>query len=302
MDENKQYDMKKMTEKQKYEELINDSILFSLDRETQPYIYKRERNKMITYLYKYLLAINTKEYEPFGQEIVEVAIRCINSYKQSQGVFLHYFNAAWKKEFARITRDNILDTQFRGIKITEQARRAIVQFIERYKKGCLHRTVEELYQDIAEKWNISIDKVRKIAAMHEVRVQGDVSGDEETNIWDRYSDGRSFEEELEIAEALQEKLKKIESVYDGLQERQKTIISDAITTRMLDKHTIEPSEKYRFISRDICEEYRKTGRVPTQRTLASRHNRSEASFSRTVNEFLEKLKIVFGKDETTALR
>ena len=50
-----------------YEALIQESPLFSLDKETEYSAYKRESYKMIEYLYCYLMAVNQKDYEPYGK-------------------------------------------------------------------------------------------------------------------------------------------------------------------------------------------------------------------------------------------
>ena len=60
-----------------YENLIRNSILFSLDRNTQATAYKREALKLVEYLYLYLVSINADKYTEFGLEITETANRCI---------------------------------------------------------------------------------------------------------------------------------------------------------------------------------------------------------------------------------
>lgn len=81
-------------DKEKYEKLISETQLFSIDRDKQSVLYRKESLKLVEYLYCYLLAINKEKYEPYGCEIVDVATRCINGYDNS-GDFIHYFNAAW---------------------------------------------------------------------------------------------------------------------------------------------------------------------------------------------------------------
>ena len=79
-------------EKQKYEQLIMDSQLFTLDREQEYAAYKKESIKMTENLYCYLMAVNREKYEGYSCEIMEVAARCINNFDEGKGVFLHYFN------------------------------------------------------------------------------------------------------------------------------------------------------------------------------------------------------------------
>ena len=49
-------------DKKKYEQLISDSPLFSLDKEIEYAAFKRESYRMVELLYCYLLSINEKEF------------------------------------------------------------------------------------------------------------------------------------------------------------------------------------------------------------------------------------------------
>lgn len=101
-----------------YEKLITESKLFSLNKVTESVAFRKESYKMVEYLYCYLLAQNEKKYEPFGCEITEIAVRCINNYDESKGVFLHYFNAAWKLEYGHLCGNQAVDDRLHGVKIT----------------------------------------------------------------------------------------------------------------------------------------------------------------------------------------
>ena len=107
-------------DKGKYESLIMNSPLFGIDKEQETTAYKRESYKMVEYLYCYLLAINERDYEPYGSEIMDVATRCINNFDSSKGVFLYYFNSAWKQEYSHIMGEKISDERFHGIRIRKQ--------------------------------------------------------------------------------------------------------------------------------------------------------------------------------------
>ena len=82
-------------DKDEYEQLIDSSLLFTFDRESEHIAYRREALKMVEYLYCYLMAENIRKYEPFGVEIVDTAKRCIENYKPELGRFLNYFSSAW---------------------------------------------------------------------------------------------------------------------------------------------------------------------------------------------------------------
>ena len=88
-------------------------------------------------------------------------------------------------------------------------------------------------------------------------------------------------------------LNKIENAFNSLQERQKPIISDIITAKICDimNELKITYRKYRFINNDIFLVYRTTGYIPTQKEIAQKHNRDEASISRSVRQFLSRIEI-----------
>ncbi|WP_446787119.1 hypothetical protein [Macellibacteroides fermentans] len=280
-------------DKQRYENLISESPLFSLDKEAEPSAYKREAYKMMEYLYCYLMAVNEKGYEPYACEIMEVSIRCISNFESSKGVFLHYFNAAWKQEYSHLMGDQIIDNKIRGIRITEEEKRNIRKYIklaESKDTGC---TREELYQRIAEAMQIPIEKVQLIAALSSLSVSGEtIKSDDfkEISVWDQLSDGASIEEELSVAASIEDLLAMMDAVFTSLQNRQKPIVSDMITARIWPMISEQQSKSYSFISGEVLEICKKTGQAPTQRVIADKYGRDEASISRTINEFIKKLK------------
>ncbi len=281
-------------DKQKYEKLISESVLFSLDKEKEPSAFKRESYKMIEYLYCYLMAVNEKEYEPYACEIMEVSTRCISNFESSKGVFLHYFNAAWKQEYSHRLGDQIVDDNLRGIKITEEEKRNIRKYIkltESKDTGCARG---ELYQRIAEAMELPVEKVQLIAELSGLRVTGDaIKNDdgEEVSVWDQLSYGTSIEDELSMAASIEDLLAKLDTVFISLQDRQKPIVSDMITARIWSILSERQGKSYSFISVEAVEIYERTGQVPTQRAIADKYVRDEASISRTVKEFIKKLKV-----------
>lgn len=181
-------------EKGKYESLIMNSPLFGIDKEQETTAYKRESYKMVEYLYCYLLAINERDYEPYGSEIMDVATRCINNFDSSKGVFLYYFNSAWKQEYSHIMGEKISDKRFHGIRITEEEKRNIRKYLKLAEKmdSCVSRS--ELFERISEAMNISVDKVELLAQMSSMFVASDTTineDGEEINIWEHVSDGKT---------------------------------------------------------------------------------------------------------------
>lgn len=280
-------------DKQKYEKLIYESSLFSLDREREHTAFKRESYRMIELLYRYLLSINQYEYEPYGCEITEVAIRCINNFDGSKGVFLHYFNSAWKQEYSHIMGKKREEEKYRGLRVTEEDRRAVRKYIklaQQMKTDCIS---DQLFEKLALAMNLPIERIVELAQLNSVTVGSDsYIGDdgEEQNLWDQIQGNENVSQGIEAAEDIEELLRRLERAYESLQQRQKPIVSDMITAKICTILTEAEAGKFTFISDSVLERYRKNGTVPTQRDIAQKYGRDEASISRTVNNFLKKLK------------
>ncbi len=281
--------------KEKYEKLIDASILFSLDPEKESSEYRKEREKMIEYLYFYLMCVNKKKNEPYGMEIVEVANRCIKNYNSGSGRFLNYFSAAWAKESQHISGDIAIENKYRGLKFTYQEERNLKKYFDYFKKKRSSVPGEEDYPQIAEFMGISVDKVRRLSEVAIVTVTGEYvhnSEEEEVSVFDSVDSGTSIEDVFSEEELYVERLDKIERTFCSLQERQKPIVSDLLTARIgLDISIIEKQSKsYSFISKDIADIIKRKRKVPSQRDIADKYNKNESSISRTMKEFEAKLK------------
>ena len=100
---------------------------------------------------------------------------------------------------------------------------------------------------------------KKIYELREKLNQSIIDG-EDYDIFDLVISGESAEEKLIQEENIYVVFEKIEMAYNGLQERQKKIVSDVITVKICD--TIEDihiaTEHFGFINVEIFEEYKKT--------------------------------------------
>lgn len=280
-------------DKQKYEKLIFESPLFSLDREREYAAFKRESYRMIEFLYCYLLSVNQYEYEPYGCEITEVAIRCISNFDESKGVFLHYFNSAWKQEYSHIMGKKIEEEKYRGLRITEEDRRAVRKYIKLAQQMRMDCRADQLFEKLSLTMNLPIERIIELAQLNSVTVGSDsYIGDdgEEQSLWDQIRGNENVSQGIEAAEDIQELLRRLERTYRSLQQRQKPIVSDMITAKICTFLTEAEAGKFTFISDSVLERYRKNGTIPTQRDIAQKYGRDEASISRTINNFLKKLK------------
>lgn len=279
-----------------YERLITESKLFSLNKETESVAFRKESYKMVEYLYCYLLAQNEKKYEPFGCEITEVAVRCINNYDETKGVFLHYFNAAWKLEYSHLCGNQAVDDRLHGVKITESEKRAIKKYLRYEASLGKDLSRRELCEAIAEILDQPIEVVAEIAELVEYRmVDNEIMDDDggRTSLFDQLSDGHLVEENLLTSARVEEILTVVETAFLSLQQRQMPIISDMMTIRLVSTivETGVDTSSYSFISKEVLSQYSKD-QLPSQRTIAEKYGKNEASISRTVKEFIKKLEIL----------
>lgn len=279
-----------------YERLITESKLFSLNKETESVAFRKESYKMVEYLYCHLLAQNEKKYEPFGCEITEVAVRCINNYDETKGVFLHYFNAAWKLEYSHLCGNQAVDDRLHGVKITESEKRAIKKYLRYEASLGKDLSRRELCEAIAEILDQPIEVVAEIAELVEYRmVDNEIMDDDggRTSLFDQLSDGHLVEENLLTSARVEEILTVVESAFLSLQQRQMPIISDMMTIRLASTiaETGVDTSSYSFISEVVLSQYSKN-QLPSQRTIAEKYGKNEASISRTVKEFIKKLEIL----------
>ena len=286
-----------MKEKEKYEQLIHDSPLFLLDREQDRIAYRREALKMVEYLYCYLLSIHESRYAEYGLEITETAQRCIASFDASSGNdFLHYFNAAMAKEYRRASAKRTMEDARCGLRIPEEEDRNIRRVLKLLQaKGIINPTEDQLCR-LADAQGVSFDALRAAArAMRETAVVSDVycgEDGEEMSLFDTVAADGEIGDKLLDREACASVLSEIEDAFLSCQDRQKPLLSVAITVKICEAVcscgiSLAP---YSFVDRATVAEYKEHGTLPTQREIAARFEKNEASVSRTVKEFIEKLK------------
>lgn len=281
-------------DKEKYEKLIYETPLFNMDKDKQSVLYRKESLKLVEYLYCYLLAINKEKYEPYGCEIVDVATRCINGYDKS-GDFIHYFNAAWSREYSHICGKEIINNKFQGMKLSGQERRDIKKYMRIVSRCNPNMTQEERLIKVSELMELPLERIKQISETADTRIVSEVahnSEGEEVSLFDQVEEEFSTETYFDNLASLTELLDQVEAAYSKVQERQKPIISDMLTIKIgLDIWEIEKlAKKYEFISSEISENIKHTGNVPTQRDIAEKYGKNEASISRTMKEFLKKIR------------
>ncbi|MBQ4586126.1 MAG: hypothetical protein IJA82_07965 [Clostridia bacterium] len=283
-----------MTNKEKYEQLILASPLFSLERETSA--YKKEALKMVEYLYLYMLSINESKYIEYGLEITETANKCILSFKKENGSFLNYFNTSMAKEYRRSSAKKQIEEMRGGIHIAGDDERNIRKIVKYINSHGIDEPTKEHIRLMAEAYELDEEYVEKLIRANREAVtispRAYNENGEGISIFDMIPSSESADGELYDKENCEEILSKIEECFLECQERQKLIISESITRLICEiivQYEINIS-KYSFINEQMIVEYIKTGKTPTQREIATKFGKNEASVSRTINEFLKRIK------------
>lgn len=284
-----------MQEREKYEQLILASPLFSLDRERETIIFKRESQKMVRYLYQYLLACNADRYIDYGVEIAETAMRCIQNYQTEAGDFLHYFNSAFKKEFTRASAKRSMDEIRGGVHLPEEDRRDISRIVKYLRSHHVETPSEQEICWIAEALQLSVARVQELIRINEdaVTVSDRTEVDGETvSILELIGAEDPALAEITNMEAYQAVLAKVEGAFLSCQERQRPLLSCLLTVRLCEticEFSVDVSG-YSFLNRPQLYTYIKQGKILSQKEIAAQFDRSEASVSRMLGEFLKKIK------------
>ena len=111
-----------MFTREEYENLINNSPLFEIDKESSPALYKTERYKFLTILTDYyrLYIYPQKPLDYYGMTLIETAVECIKYYNKSKGDFLHLFNSSMKRDLHIAKAKEIIEEKRQGIRVSNE--------------------------------------------------------------------------------------------------------------------------------------------------------------------------------------
>lgn len=281
-----------------YENLIRNSILFSLDREKQAIAYKREALKMVENLYLYLTSINAEKYSEFGLEITQTANRCIKNYTSEAGDFLNYFNSAISKEYRKAYAIQHQAEQHGGVHIPEQDQRVIRKFIKLAESQGNYDFDDKIISCIADATGIKDTQVKEyVLAYQNSFVMNDtyVNDDgEEGSLFDFIASSDSADNKILEIESSKELLSKIDIIFKSRQERQKPLLSKLLTSKialqLLDSENLLVfAKELTFFDEDVYAQTLKEGVPPTAKEIGVSLGLSEQSVSRTYKVFVSLL-------------
>ena len=283
--------------KDEYEKLIDESNLFSIDKEKQRSLYKREALKMVEYLYCYLLAIKQQQYEPYGMEIVATAKRCIENYKSESGRFLNYFNSAWKKEYGHIVGKEIIRESFSGIHFTDEDERNFRKYMKLAQSLGIDTSTSEFNEKILEAMGVSLKEVNMLRDMVNCKISAGTQSNEEGeeySIIDQIDSGNYVETGFLQAEEAINLLDLFDDVFQRLQDRQKPMLAKILTSKLTlividDDKIVNSFKTQSYFDNDIYEECIRRNDMIQTKEIAMYFGKTEASVSRTWKDFKEKI-------------
>ena len=281
-----------------YEKLIDETPLFGLNKEKQPSLYSREAMKLVEALYCYLMAVNEKEYEPYGMEIVDTAKRCIENFDSGAGRFLNYFHAAWKRNYRHLAGKSYVKNTFHGLHFTEEEERNYRKYLRLARARGIDTGSPEFDRKVAEAMGLSAENLKALQNMLNSRPVSGICRNEEGGTYsliEQLDSGFYADSAMLQREDVLELLDRIEQVFDGLQERQKPVLSCILTSKLSLRIAENQALSEMFREKHYYQEWvdqeclRRDAEIKAKE-IAEQYGVTEASVSRSWRKFKEKAK------------
>ena len=274
-------------------ELIDNSEIFELSRESNPSKYRILEYELIENLYEYAQFLNSNRYQDMGLEIVETATDCLRSYDKNRGLFTHYFLTSLSR---RVNKEqairNAIETRG-GIVVPEKVQKQItdIQLIA----GTLGRDIEdEAVIEAAVKYlDVPTARVRKLMWLNaQCAVVHDSETEDAVGVLNLISDDFVLEDYVFEKTSLVEIFNAIDICFSRCRRSQQEVVSQLLTLRLLScpQDIIQLAVNRSFFDSTLYQNYINTGYIPTARDISSKLNKDEASTSRTFSTFGKKLK------------
>ena len=292
-----------MYTREEFENLINNSPLFSIDKENNSELYKTEKYNLFTLLTDYyrIYVFPHKPLDEYSFTLMTTAAECIKYYNVAKGEFLHLFNKAMKRDLSIAKAKEIIDSHRHGIRLTAYDEQMISKFVSfaRSKNLDIHDcTVQE---KIALAFGIKAERVAELICINDnaVVVSATVTNDDgdEVELFDLKADKEdSAEQKIISSDSFNELIIFIDIVFKAVQERQKKVLSLLLTADVVKslEYDIERAANLlsgrEFFNVQIIEWYNAHGDVPTAKQIGEMCGLSEQSLSRTYKNFKEKVK------------
>lgn len=274
-------------------ELIDNSEIFELSRESNLSKYRILEYELIENLYEYAQFLNSNRYQDMGLEIVETATDCLRSYDKNRGLFTHYFLTSLSR---RVNKEqairNAIETRG-GIVVPEKVQKQItdIQLIA----GTLGRDIEDeaVIEAAAKYLDVPTARVRKLMWLNaQCAVVHDSETEDAVGVLNLISDDFVLEDYVFEKTSLVEIFNAIDICFSRCRRSQQEVVSQLLTLRLLScpQDIIQLAVNRSFFDSTLYQNYINTGYIPTARDISSKLNKDEASTSRTFSTFGKKLK------------
>ena len=292
-----------MFTREEYENLINNSPLFEIDKESSPALYKTERYNFLTILTDYyrLYIYPNKPLDSYSMTLMETAIECIKYYNKSKGEFLHLFNSSMKRDLHIAKAKEIIEEKRQGIRVSSEDDKLIRKIIAFANSKGLDINDTTVQQKISKVLNIEFTRLQELLRINDdaVVVSSTITNEngDEIELFDlQASHEKTAEDKMADESAFISLVEKIDDAFSSVQERQKKLLSMLLTVEVikacdedLDKarQSLEDKDIY---NAEVFDYYNKNGALPTAKQIGVLCGVSEQSLSRTYKNFKEKLK------------
>lgn len=292
-----------MFTREEYENLINNSPLFEIDKESSPALYKTERYNFLTVLTDYyrLYVYPNKPLDSYSMTLMETAMECIKYYDKDKGEFLHLFNSSMKRDLHIAKAKEIIEEKRQGIRVSNEDDKLIRKIIALANSKGLDIYDITIQQKILKVLNLELSRLQELLRINDdaVAVSSTVTNDDgdEVELFDlQSSHEKNAEDRLAEESAFISLIDRIDEVFTTVQDRQKRLLSMLLTIEIikacdedLDKAKNVLSSK-ELINEEVFDYYEKYGELPTAKQIGVICEVSEQSLSRTYKNFKEKLK------------
>ena len=291
-----------MFTREEYENLINNSPLFEIDKESSPALYKSERYNFLTLLTDYyrLYIYPNKSLDSYSMTLMETAMECIKYYDKDKGAFLHLFNSSMKRDLHIAKAKEIIDEKRQGIRVANEDDKLIRKIIALANSKGLDIYDRSVQEKISKALNLEPSRLQELLRINDdaVAVSSAVTNEDgdEVELFDlQSSHEKNAEEKMADDSAFVSLVERIDGVFKAVQDRQKKLLSMLLAVEII-KACDEDLDKAKNVltgkelfNKEVFDYYEKHGELPTAKQIGLLCGVSEQSLSRTYKNFKEKL-------------
>lgn len=292
-----------MRTKDECEKLINNSSLFSIDREKDSVLFSTEKFAFVNILVEYysVYILPNRPIDSYSMEFMDSVNECVKYFVAAKGTpFLHYFNVVFKQNIVKAKAKAAVDAQRKGIHIADNEDRLIRRIIKYANSINKDINDDSTLSQIASSLGLEMGYLKELVNINRNAVAvSDISlnaDGEEISLFDACcSNDPTIEEKIELQDTVTNVLRIIDAVYCSLQERTKPVIRLLMTVYII--KTLSDSQYFddylasvSFIEFEEIQTYKKTSHILSAREIALRFNMNEASISRMQANFLDKVR------------